>query len=556
MEFSEFEVLLEKTCREQGTLSYFGPNLENIDYQEIKNELAIQDHLINFIQVPINESTITYAEVCLNSSNLFRTKLRYYLFLIKNLDKRKKYEWAKQFTDFFFEHIDELSQIETDDTVLLTQCFNTLLETCVQMSLRVDDIWYYLNQYLARNPNCVYYHAIQSLSLLTTEEKKQNIRDITEQQLSLDAEKGNYLPIENLMEESSKFKSFFIEKVLLQRKLAEAYINRAKHAENSPIIGITFSQKAASIYKQLGDKELENSCLADMGKFLEMESPDWHESVIEFSPQENSSINENIQIIQEIFADSSIPINQRISFLAKYINESSKTIYTPVALTNSIEDVQRSFDSSVFLQLGSVMTLDQDKVISNGNNSLIKAKELAYSLHIETAILPAISTLETSQADFIEKLIESISNCPLITQDEMNFITSAFEDYESGRWIPFICVITPSFESILRKMYNTLEGTHIQAKGTDSLIHSAVNLTQILNNKKVREVLSEDIASYLEYLLNSETSAENIRNNVAHRLTPSSFYSQGRSRLLLHALILVSERIKSKFHVETSASRP
>jgi hypothetical protein len=37
------------------------------------------------------------------------------------------------------------------------------------------------------------------------------------------------------------------------------------------------------------------------------------------------------------------------------------------------------------MQLVSVVTLDQEKVLANGNNSLLKAKGLAYSIHNETA---------------------------------------------------------------------------------------------------------------------------------------------------------------------------
>jgi Domain of unknown function (DUF4209) len=546
MEFSEFELQLDKLCRENGTITYFGSDLANIEYQEITNEIAIQDYLIDLYQVVIDESTITYADACLDHSILLRTKLRYYLFLVNNLKNKKKFERANAFVDYFFEHTEELSQMENKDDNLLEHCINTLLEVCVRMKLRVDDIWDYIFHFLTCNPHCGYYHAIKTVPLLTSEEREEKIRDLISQQLSLDAETGNYIPIENFLEDTNNLRGFIIGRELVLRRLAEAYMRRIEVAENSPIIGITFSQKAASIYKQLRDNELENNCLSALGKFMEMESPEWHESVIEFSPEENATINENIKIIQEVFSDIEITIQERISLLSRFITIGSKVIYTPCAVTSTIEDIAKNFDGSVFMQFGSVVTLDQDKVVANGNNSLLKAKELAYSLHNETTIIPAISALETSHEDSTDKIIESIESCPLVTDDEMNFITSAFEDYERGRWISFICVITPSFESILRELYYTLEGTHIQAKNKDTLVHSAVNLTTILNNSRVKEVLSDDITNYLEYLLNSETSSENIRNNVAHRLTPSNFYSQRRSRLLAHALILVSERIKNK----------
>jgi hypothetical protein len=280
LEFSEFEIQMDDLCREKGTITYFGSELANIEYQEIANEVVIQDCLIEFKHVTLNESTIAYAETCLKDSVKLRTKLRY-LFLINNLENRKKYQCAKEFVDYFFEHTEELSQIEKEDDNLLTYCINILLEVCVRMRLRVDDIWDYLDQYLTRNPNSVYYHVINALPLLTSEEKIQGIRDLTEQQLSLDAETGNYTPIEIFLDNINKVKGFIIERELVLRRLAEAYMRRTEYAENSPMIGITFSQKAASIYKRLGDNELENKCLSVLGKFLELESPEWHESVTE-----------------------------------------------------------------------------------------------------------------------------------------------------------------------------------------------------------------------------------------------------------------------------------
>jgi hypothetical protein len=115
-------------------------------------------------------------------------------------------------------------------------------------------------------------------------------------------------------------------------------MRRTEHAENSPMIGITFSLKAASIYKRLGDIELDNKCLSVLGKFLELESPEWHESVIELSPEENAALNEKIKDHSRNF---SISILERISLLAKLISLGSQTIYTPCALASTIKNVRR-----------------------------------------------------------------------------------------------------------------------------------------------------------------------------------------------------------------------
>ncbi|MGE1115189.1 DUF4209 domain-containing protein [Priestia megaterium] len=95
-------------------------------------------------------------------------------------------------------------------------------------------------------------------------------------------------------------------------------------------------------------------------------------------------------------------------------------------------------------------------------------------------------------------------------------------------------------------MYSAIEGTNILTKNTDTLVHTTVNLTNLLNNTKVRQVITEDLANYLEHLLNNDTSSENIRNNVAHRFKQSDFYSKERSQTLIHALLQVCVRCKYK----------
>ena len=62
----------------------------------------------------------------------------------------------------------------------------------------------------------------------------------------------------------------------------------------------------------------------------------------------------------------------------------------------------------------------------------------------------------------------------------------------------------------------------------------------------MKENLSEDFISYLQYLLNDDTSSENIRNNIAHRLTDAEFYNEGRSLIVLHLLLVLTSYFSRK----------
>lgn len=552
MEFSEFERHLEHLFISEEVLTYFGSKLSSLDYKGIRNEIAIQDNLLDFRNDEIPEAIIEYATSCLERSTLWRPKIRYFLFLIKNLKNRSKYGCAKSFADFFIDSSEKIIKNETD-IGLITECFNTLLEVCVRMKIRTDEIWDITLEHLQRHPHSIYKYVPKMMALIgANEERAEIIRSILMEQLLLDAKMGNYHPIERLLDEIIHYKKFLVEITVVKRKLAEAYMKQIEN-DSSAIRGITFSQKAASIYTELKDSEEETKCLSILSKHIESDSPEWHEAEHELPVEYNDGLIKKARVIQEYFSDANIPVQNRITTLAEFLtisdesNGRTEVIYRPFADKSMIEGAAEELNQSVFLQFVSVLTLDQNKVIANGNNSSLKARELSYTMHKELNTLPAINALENSQDYSIDELKNFLKNCPLVTEDEMVFMNEALDEYSKGRWIPFICVITPSFESILRELYAKFEDTDIQAKNKDSLVHTTVNLTTVLNNQKVRQVLTDDLANYLEYLLNSETSSENIRNNVAHRLTKSNFYSQDRSRVLIHALIQVTARIKSEF---------
>lgn len=546
MRFLDFERHLNQLFETEGVFSYFGSKLSDFDFEDINKEIIIQENLIGFNEQMLSNDILEYACKRLEECTLYKTKGRYFLFLIHN--SKKKYHYAKEYVDFLLNAPEATIENEADN-YFITQCLNTLLEVSGSMNIRKDEVWIKNWGYIQRYPNNLLQYASKMTSFITNKEREESFVGLLNDQLLQSANTGNYLPIEQLLKDTNKNKKFPIERSVIQRRLAEAYMKQIEN-EESDVRGIHFAQKAASIFKDLRDREEENKCLAIVSKYVESDNPDWKETEINLPPEVNEAVNENIRVIKEIFSDSDIPIQERINYLSKFITlKDEKTdknilLYKPVSSIKDIDSAAFELNKSVFLQLVSVVTLDQNKVIANGNDANMRAKELVYPMHKVTTIVPALGALEGSRDFSIHEIKVFIKECPVVSDDEMIFINEALDDYASGRWIPFICVIVPSFESILRRLYLEIEGTNIQTKNTDALVHTSVNLTNVLNNKKVRELLSEDLAQYLEYLLNSDTSSENIRNNVAHRFTKSDFYSKNRSQVLIHALVQVCARCK------------
>ena len=557
MEFQQFEKILYDIIIRNGLYAAYESELKKAGVIDtwIKHEEKIQASLGYWPESPVSEEDIKYAEEQVAKSSLWVVKIRYLLFLTKHLDK--KCLTAKAFLEMVVQSPEELLLFE-NNPLTLSIIYKALLNYSTLTNLYRNDAWKLVNDYVTKQSDRLITLTESILKFIINEKSFSEAEQLFEvfYQNFLEAEKTllqakDFFTLERLYKEILAIKYNRIDKQNIQRRLAELYLQQAEN-EDSPVKGIYYSHKAAKMFKLLHDNDCETKSLSLVQKFAKMDHPDWERKYK--LPEETSELFSTIiQTVIDIFTDKDIPFIDRLRLPGQYIyiNELSpadgmqEIIYKPSESKVTIEAAYQGLGQSIARLLCSTITLNDGKVVSVGEDTMSRARSLAYSVHRLINIMPAMVGLEKSEDYSLEKIIQFIQNTEIVTSDEMVFLTEAFKDYENNRYIPFICIIVPCIESILRTLYFLLKGTDIQAQHSNPDIHTTVNLTDVLKDDKVRQRLSDDLVNYLEFLLNDSSSPENIRNNVAHRLKGNHFYSEERAKILLHVLLVICSRYQA-----------
>jgi hypothetical protein len=183
--------------------------------------------------------------------------------------------------------------------------------------------------------------------------------------------------------------------------------------------------------------------------------------------------------------------------------------------------------------------LGENKVIGIADSS-IQAKSLCYSTTFQMEIIPAMAALRNDKNFNLQFIMNYLNGCSIIKNDDFAFIEEGLEHFFNNKHISFLSVIIPTIESLLGDVFQLYNGIEVTIKKRNSHLQTTVNLTDVLKDPKVNQNLSESFISYLYYLLNDDTSTENIRNNIAHRFMGVDYYNEGRSLIVLHLLLLLA----------------
>ncbi|MGP3738126.1 DUF4209 domain-containing protein [Bacillus sp. 4A_MP2] len=323
------------------------------------------------------------------------------------------------------------------------------------------------------------------------------------------------------------------------KEKAAAFLLHCAESNSNTTMKIKNSRDSLTLYRNLGvkDKEIKSlGVLEDAIKSFGTESQNKVSFNLDPGTMEQfDKLNESVYFI---FSREFISIENRLSYLGSLITNSLGIIYRPFPNLENIEDVKKEFDSSI-ASIFDTVYLGENKVISSKNNEL-EAKRLCYNNHFDLCIIPAMEALYNDKNFNRACLNEHLISSEIVKKSDRVFLEEAVDHFFNGKYISFLCVVVPTLESLLRNIYEKHNGTTILVKNNNNELQNTVNLTDILKDEKVRESFSRDFISYLQYLLNDETSSENIRNNIAHRIKDENFYSHERSLIVLHLLLLLT----------------
>lgn len=167
------------------------------------------------------------------------------------------------------------------------------------------------------------------------------------------------------------------------------------------------------------------------------------------------------------------------------------------------------------------------------------ANEMNISIPIQAQFLGFIIPRLIESHDLTpEKFAEQLSDTPIHSKEDIQFLVSGINSYFAKDYIAMIHIIIPYIEATLRNVVKEIGlSTYKPNKksGYDAiLLGDILSIEQMKNN-----VLGEDIHFYFKLVLN-DARGLNLRNVVAHGLGTQSMFNLANANILIHILMILS----------------
>ncbi|EJQ00603.1 MULTISPECIES: DUF4209 domain-containing protein [Bacillus cereus group] len=362
---------------------------------------------------------------------------------------------------------------------------------------------------------------------------------------------GNFL--DRLYEEVTTVSIQTVDRNEFKERRANLALSIAE-ANKDQMAKMHYAHKASVIFSDINNQEGARKALAVLSESINKFGTAPQQRIpLKLGKKIINDFEENYKKVFGIFSDHNVSLENRVSDLAFLVIRDSEIngqkvkvlFYRPFPELKTIESSEKNLSSSIASQILPSVHLGSNKVIGIDKRD-IEAKSLCYSTHFQFTTIPAMLGLKKDKDFNLEFLLNYVQRSEIVSDNDIVFIEEALEHFYNNKFISFLSVLVPTIECLLRRVYELYNGTDIATQRKDSNLQTTVNLSDILKDDKVKENLSEDFIGYLQYLLNDDTSSENIRNNIAHRLTDAEFYNEGRSLIVLHLLLVLTSYFSRK----------
>lgn len=559
MSFNDFERNFSETIKAKHLCDVFVTELTGIipkeeDDVNLASESIVQFTLIGDAADSFSEEeildTISYSIEKVELSKEPFMRLRYIWFLL-NYDKRKMNSMVKVLE--LVNKEPEIQEILRSDHPFYRRVTRYILQHGKKMQPIRKDIWSLTEELLRHDSTNI----IDMLSELKNfienerdEEMKKRYFDFIENLImkleeQLEKEQNHHF-LDRLYEEVAATSMPNLDKKDYIMRRGNLALKIAKEKPDHSL-KLHYAHKASILFSSINHQEGIGQALDILSDTIfkfGRESSHLHQIKLKDETVQNfESIREKVF---EFFSDTKRNLEERIFDLAfinierEEINGSPRGIifYRPFTELKAIEESDKQLSGSILSQIMPSVHLSGNKVIGIDERN-IEAKSFCYSTHFQFNVLPAMEALRKDKDFNLAYLLNYIKSSEIVTERDIPFIEEAMEHFFNKKYISFLSVLVPTIESLLRRIYELYNGTDIMIQRKNNNLQTTVNLTEILKDENVKDNLSEDFIGYLQYLLNDDTSSENIRNNVAHRFTSADFYNEGRSLIVLHLLLLI-----------------
>ena len=136
----------------------------------------------------------------------------------------------------------------------------------------------------------------------------------------------------------------------------------------------------------------------------------------------------------------------------------------------------------------------------------------------------------------IEHIAAFVFQAPIFDPTRRPIIETGLRAYLASDWLVAIHLLVPQIEGAVRRLVELVGGSTLKKGRNAGLLLR--NLDELLRDERAEAILGADATFYLRVLL-TDQRGWNLRNDVAHGITPPERFTVGAADRLFHALLLL-----------------
>lgn len=367
---------------------------------------------------------------------------------------------------------------------------------------------------------------------LTKDQRDKIIKDLEERldRVSTIGDRFNPLAVEAATERLAKYyrrenRKDDIYRIL--QKFSSAFIHASE--ESSPMQSSHWLQMVYTLFKEFGFKEEAEKILARIHQL----SPKVHENLKEFSQQFELPTDKINKYIESIVADSLDEAFRRITI--KFLEDGDR-------VKQQIYDLYKEYPLSFLISkqlidhkgrvLATIGSLEEDE----GGNVI---QQMAQNLQVQAVFLREVikKTIQKYLLDE-DKILGYLLQSPSFEQSKIEILRLGLRNYLNNDNVSAIHLLIPQIEDSFRKLLEICGGTILkQSRSGDGFFYKT--LEEILRDERLNQVFGKGLTLYFRVVL-TDRRGWNVRNNVAHGLTPQDGFNVQITDRLFHILLCLA----------------
>ncbi|HET9377525.1 MAG TPA: DUF4209 domain-containing protein [Chthoniobacterales bacterium] len=155
-------------------------------------------------------------------------------------------------------------------------------------------------------------------------------------------------------------------------------------------------------------------------------------------------------------------------------------------------------------------------------------------------LVRALSRLRERYSASVDDILDCLFDSPMFANSRRELLREGLIAYEQEDFLKAIHVLVPQVEHILRAFLSLIGVPTLKSVPRHPGIMDAKNMNDVLDDTRVRQILTEDLWRYLAILYVDRKGGLNLRNDLAHGLLGPEMFNRQIADRVLHSLLALS----------------